>query len=125
LNPRCKLDGATPERRKTKHLYLRLDLLRDQIVPWFNTASKKGDWSSNCVSITQAWIDKGLKPRAITRDLRWGVPIPKGIQGLSDEDYAKKVFYVWFDACIGYMSITKTYTDAQFENRFPKRDIEL
>jgi methionyl-tRNA synthetase len=111
LNPRCKLDGATPERRKTKHLYLRLDTLRDKIVPWFNTASKEGDWSANCIAITQSWIDKGLKPRAITRDLRWGVPIPKGIPGLSDEEYKDKVFYVWFDACIGYVSITKTYTD--------------
>ncbi|KAL1984601.1 hypothetical protein VTN96DRAFT_8903 [Rasamsonia emersonii] len=111
LNPRCKLDGATPEKRKTKHLYLRLDALRDKIVPWFDKASKEGDWSTNCISITQSWIDKGLKPRAITRDLRWGVPIPKGIQGLNDEDYKNKVFYVWFDACIGYMSITKTYTD--------------
>lgn len=111
LNPRCKLDGATPERRKTKHYYLLLDALRDKIEPWFNKASKEGDWSANCISITQAWIDKGLKPRGITRDLRWGVPIPKGIGGLNDEEYKNKVFYVWFDACIGYMSITKTYTD--------------
>jgi methionyl-tRNA synthetase len=111
INPRCKLDGATPERRKTKHLFLRLDALKDKIVPWFEEASQKGDWSANCISITQSWIDKGLKPRGITRDLRWGVPIPKGLEGLSDEEYQKKVFYVWFDACIGYMSITKNYTD--------------
>jgi methionyl-tRNA synthetase len=111
LHPRCKLDGATPVRRKTKHLYLRLDELGDQIVPWFNKASKEGDWSANCTSITQAWIDKGLKPRAITRDLRWGVPIPQDIQGISDEEYRSKVFYVWFDACVGYVSITKNYTD--------------
>ncbi|RFU27260.1 hypothetical protein B7463_g9079, partial [Scytalidium lignicola] len=109
LNPRCKLDGATPEKRKTKHLYLRLDMLQDEIVSWFSKA--KEGWSSNCISITQAWIDKGLKPRGITRDLRWGVPIPKGLAGLSDEEYANKVFYVWFDACIGYVSITKGYTD--------------
>ncbi|KAL1993287.1 hypothetical protein VTN49DRAFT_3236 [Thermomyces lanuginosus] len=111
INPRCKLDGATPERRKTKHLYLRLDALRDQIVSWFDKASKEGGWSSNCIAITQSWIDKGLKPRAITRDLRWGVPIPPDVPGLNAEDYAKKVFYVWFDACIGYVSITKNYTD--------------
>lgn len=111
LNPHCKLDGATPEKRRTKHLYLRLDVLKDQIVDWFHAASKKGAWSSNCIAITQSWIDKGLEPRGITRDLRWGVPIPKGLEGLNDEEYARKVFYVWFDACIGYVSITKGYTD--------------
>jgi len=108
LNPRCKLDGATPEKRRTKHLYLRLDTLADEIVAWFKDASQ--GWTANAVAITQAWIDKGLYPRAITRDLKWGVPIPD-VEGLSSEEYKNKVFYVWFDACIGYMSITKTYTD--------------
>ncbi|KAL2124490.1 hypothetical protein VTJ04DRAFT_855 [Mycothermus thermophilus] len=109
INPRCKLDGTTPERRKTKHLYLRLDALQDEIKQWLETAEK--GWSANCVAITHSWLDQGLKPRGITRDLKWGVPIPKGLDGLNDEDYAKKVFYVWFDACVGYPSITKTYTD--------------
>jgi methionyl-tRNA synthetase len=108
LNPRCKRDGATPEKRRTKHLYIRLDSLTDEIVTWFKDVSQ--GWTANAVAITQAWIDKGLYPRAITRDLRWGVPIPD-IEGLSNEEYKNKVFYVWFDACIGYMSITKTYTD--------------
>jgi methionyl-tRNA synthetase len=72
LNPRCKLDGATPERRKTKHLYLRLDALQGEIVDWVGKASE--GWSQNCKAITQSWIDKGLKPRGITRDLQWGVP---------------------------------------------------
>ncbi|OJJ47331.1 hypothetical protein ASPZODRAFT_2128988 [Penicilliopsis zonata CBS 506.65] len=113
INPRCKLDGATPERRKTKHLYLRLDLLKDKIVPWFEKASKEGEWSANCIAIVQSWIDKGLKPRGITRDLKWGVPIPTDVEGLSEEEYRNKVFYVWFDACIGYVSITKNYTDGE------------
>ncbi|KAI8313109.1 putative methionine--tRNA ligase [Colletotrichum sp. SAR11_240] len=108
INPRCKLDGATPEKRKTKHLFLKLDALKDELVKWFQSSSKKGAWSNNAEQITQAWIDKGLKPRGITRDLKWGVPIPTGEVG---EDYARKVFYVWFDACIGYVSITKNYTD--------------
>jgi methionyl-tRNA synthetase len=108
LNPRCKLDGATPEKRNTKHLFLRLDSLNDKIVAWFNEA-KKG-WTANAVGITQSWIDKGLQPRAITRDLKWGVPIPK-VEGLNADDYASKVFYVWFDACVGYPSITMNYTD--------------
>ncbi|GKT47580.1 putative methionine--tRNA ligase, mitochondrial [Colletotrichum spaethianum] len=108
IKPRCKLDGATPEKRKTKHLFLRLDALKDELVKWFKESSKKGAWSNNAEQITQAWIDKGLKPRGITRDLKWGVPIPTHEVG---QEYAKKVFYVWFDACIGYVSITKNYTD--------------
>ncbi|KAI1320509.1 methionyl-tRNA synthetase-like protein [Xylariaceae sp. FL0255] len=109
LKPRCKLDGATPEARKTKHLFLKLDALKDDIVSWFHKTSKQ--WSANCVAITQSWIDRGLQARGITRDLKWGVPIPTGLKGLSEEGYKNKVFYVWFDACIGYPSITKTYTD--------------
>lgn len=109
INPRCKLDGATPEPRKTKHLYLKLDAIESKLREWFATTSNNG-WSANANGITNAWIDKGLKPRAISRDLKWGVPIPD-VDGLDIEDYKKKVFYVWFDACIGYVSITKTYTD--------------
>jgi methionyl-tRNA synthetase len=101
INPRCKLDGTTPIKKKTKHAYIRLDALKDKIVDWFSKASVDGKWSSNCIHITQSWIDKGLKPRGITRDLKWGTPIP--IPG-----YENKVMYVWFDACIGYSSITKT-----------------
>ncbi|KAI1178832.1 tRNA synthetases class I (M)-domain-containing protein [Nemania sp. FL0916] len=100
-SPRCKLDGTTPEARSTKHLYLRLDLLEDDVRKWFSSSSEQ--WSSNCIAITQSWLAKGLESRSITRDLKWG--------GLSDEAYENKVFYVWFDACIGYPSITKTYTD--------------
>jgi methionyl-tRNA synthetase len=110
INPHCKVDGATPERRKTKHLYIRLDALREKIIDWFGPAGKDGAWTTNALAITQSWIDKGLQPRAISRDLRWGVPIPS-VEGLSDEEYSRKVMYVWFDAPIGYISITKTYTD--------------
>ncbi|KAI0143162.1 methionyl-tRNA synthetase-like protein [Xylariaceae sp. FL1272] len=109
LKPRCKLDGETPVPRKTKHLFLKLDALKDDIVSWFEKTNKQ--WSANCIAITKSWIDRGLQARGITRDLKWGVPIPKGLKGLSEEDYKDKVFYVWFDACIGYPSITKTYTD--------------
>ncbi|KAI1372644.1 tRNA synthetases class I (M)-domain-containing protein [Hypoxylon crocopeplum] len=111
VNPRCKLDGATPERRKTKHLYIRLDALQPEIKSWLDNASNSKDWSSNAIAITQSWIHDGLKPRSITRDLKWGVPVPPDTPGLSGDDYDKKVFYVWFDACIGYPSITKCYTD--------------
>jgi methionyl-tRNA synthetase len=121
-SPRCKLDGTTPEPRTTKHLYLRLDLLEDDVKKWFTSSSEQ--WSSNCIAITQAWLAKGLEGRSITRDLKWGVPskchpphlcahlyerlyanitchtVPKGLKGLSDEEYKDKVFYVWFDACV-------------------------
>jgi methionyl-tRNA synthetase len=109
INPHCKLDGATPERRKTKHLYLKLNALQEKVAAWFDEASKKGGWSLSALSITKSWLDKGFQPRAITRDLKWGVPIPN-VEGLSEEEYRNKVFYVWFDACIGYPSITNTYT---------------
>ncbi|OBT64293.1 hypothetical protein VE03_06758 [Pseudogymnoascus sp. 23342-1-I1] len=108
INPRCKRDGAKPEKRETKHLFLRLDSLSEKIVAWFQDSSK--GWTTNATTITQSWIDKGLQPRAITRDLSWGVPVPH-VEGLSPEEYASKVFYVWFDACIGYPSITKNCTD--------------
>ena len=108
IKPRCKLDGATPEKRMTKHLYIRLDALSDKIVDWFKPVSHS--WSANAIATTQSWIQKGLLPRAITRDLRWGVPIPE-VEGLSAQEYQNKVFYVWFEACVGYASITKTYTD--------------
>ena len=91
-------------------MYLRLNTLQEEVAEWFKTASAKGDWSSSALSITKSWLDKGFQPRAITRDLRWGVPIPQ-VDGLNEEEYRSKVFYVWFDACIGYPSITKTYTD--------------
>ncbi|KAJ9148351.1 Methionyl-tRNA synthetase [Pleurostoma richardsiae] len=111
INPHCKLDGATPEKRKTKHLYLRLDALKDEIAAFVDKSSVKGGWNKNSIQIAESWIHKGLKPRGISRDLRWGTPIPKGLPGLSDEEYEDKVFYVWFDACIGYVSITANLTD--------------
>ncbi|XDG10003.1 hypothetical protein ABKA04_009618 [Annulohypoxylon sp. FPYF3050] len=111
VNPHCKLDGATPERRTTKHLYLKLDALQPEVKSWLDNAGDIKDWSSNAIAITQSWLNDGLKPRSITRDLKWGVPVPTGLPGLSGGDYDGKVFYVWFDACIGYPSITKCYTD--------------
>ncbi|KAF1975945.1 methionyl-tRNA synthetase [Bimuria novae-zelandiae CBS 107.79] len=104
INPRCKLDGATPVPRETKHIYLLLDKLQPLEEKWFEKASKEGNWSSNCIQITSSWLKEGLKPRGITRDLKWGTAVPL-------EGYENKVMYVWFDACIGYVSITANYTD--------------
>ena len=103
-NPKCKLDGATPEARDTKHIYLLLDKLQDAVAEWSKKSGTEGGWSENGISITKKWIDEGLKPRGITRDLKWGTAVPL-------EGYDDKVLYVWFDACIGYVSITATYTE--------------
>ncbi|KAK4541287.1 putative methionine--tRNA ligase, cytoplasmic protein rar1 [Oleoguttula mirabilis] len=102
-NPRCKLDGATPEARETKHVFILLEKLQEQVAAWSKKSDEEGAWSENGSNITNAWLKEGLKSRGITRDLKWGTPVP--LPGYED-----KVMYVWFDACIGYVSITATYT---------------
>lgn len=103
INPRCKLDGATPVRRETKHIHLLLDKLQPEVEKWSSEAISKGDWPKNSRVITESWLKEGLKDRGITRDLKWGVPVPL-------DDFENKVLYVWFEACIGYPSITANYT---------------
>ena len=99
INPQCRSCGASPEKRSSKHLFLDLPALAPQLAEWVKGQAKLGAWSQNAITTTQAWLDRGLEPRAITRDLSWGVPVP--LTG-----YEGKVFYVWFDAPIGYVSIT-------------------
>lgn len=103
LNPRCKVDGSKPERRPTKHAFLLLEKLQPKIEDFTKISKEKGVWSKNGRIITESWLKKGLKDRGITRDLSWGVPVP--LPG-----YDSKVLYVWFEACIGYPSITANYT---------------
>lgn len=103
-NPRCNTCGATPEVRETKHLYIDLPAISPKLNEWMEKASVEGRWSANAIQMTKAWIRDGLNERAITRDLKWGIPVPK-------EGYENKVFYVWFDAPIGYISITKQLAD--------------
>ncbi|EJS43609.1 mes1p [Saccharomyces arboricola H-6] len=103
INPRCKLDDASPEPKFSDHIFLSLDKLESQISEWVGKASEEGNWSKNSKTITQSWLKDGLKPRCITRDLVWGTPVPL-------EKYKDKVLYVWFDATIGYVSITSNYT---------------
>lgn len=103
INPRCKLDGATPVRRETKHIHLLLDKLQPEVEKWSTEAISKGEWPKNSKVITESWLKEGLKDRGITRDLKWGVPVPL-------EGFETKVLYVWFEACIGYPSITANYT---------------
>lgn len=103
INPRCKLDNATPEIRFSDHIFLSLDKLEGSVADWVKKASVEGNWSKNSRTITNSWLKDGLKPRCITRDLVWGTPVPL-------EKYKDKVLYVWFDATIGYPSITANYT---------------
>lgn len=104
VEPRCKLDGNAPITKDSKHLFLDLGKLQPEIEKAFKKSSTEGKWSSNGITITQSWLKEGLRPRCITRDLKWGTPVP--LKGFED-----KVFYVWFDAPIGYPSITANYTD--------------
>lgn len=104
IEPRCKIDNATPEKRTSDHVFLNLEKLQPEEQAWFEKASTEGKWSKNSITITSSWLKEGLQPRCITRDLKWGVPVPL-------EAYKEKVLYVWFDACIGYVSITANYTD--------------
>ncbi|TVR35188.1 MAG: methionine--tRNA ligase [Spirochaetaceae bacterium] len=104
IDPRSALDNTTPIVKKTRHLYINLPAVLPKLEAWLAEASKGGKWARNAIQMTQAWIRDGLKERAITRDLKWGIPVP--LEGFRD-----KVFYVWFDAPIGYISITANLTD--------------
>lgn len=102
INPRCKLDNAKPVPRNSTHIYLKLNELEPELKQWVEESSKKGAWSKNSKTITNSWLKQGLEPRCITRDLVWGTPVPL-------EKFKDKVLYVWFDATIGYVSITANY----------------
>ncbi len=99
VEPKCGTCGSKPEARSTTHLYLNLPGILPKLEEWMDEASVKGEWAKNAISMTKSWIRDGLRERCITRDLKWGIPVPK-------EGYENKVFYVWFDAPIGYVSIT-------------------
>ncbi|CEP64045.1 methionine--tRNA ligase MES1 LALA0_S10e00958g [Lachancea lanzarotensis] len=103
IDPRCKLDGSKPIPRFSDHVFISLDKLESKIKAWVEKSSREGDWSKNSKTITNSWLREGLQPRCITRDLVWGTQVPL-------EKYKDKVLYVWFDAPIGYVSITANYT---------------
>ena len=104
LNSECFICHSPPVRKTSKHIFINLPSIKDRLENWIQESSVKGNWSANCLQTTNAWIRDGLKPRCITRDLKWGTPVPL-------PEYSDKVFYVWFDAPIGYISITANYTD--------------
>ena len=101
INPRSAVSGSTPVLRETKHWYLPLDRHEEFLRRWILEDHK--EWKTNVYGQCKSWLDGGLQPRAVSRDLDWGIPVPlKGAEG--------KVLYVWFDAPIGYISATKDLT---------------
>ncbi len=101
INPKSALSGAVPVKRETKHWYLPLDQYEPMLKEWILEGHK--EWKTNVYGQCKSWIDGGLHPRAVSRDLDWGIPVPvEGAEG--------KVLYVWFDAPIGYISATKDFT---------------
>lgn len=103
INPRSALSGSVPVMRETKHWFLPLDKYEGWLRKWI-LESHKDDWKPNVYGQCKSWLDTGLQPRAVTRDLDWGVKVP--IEGAED-----KVLYVWFDAPIGYISATREWAE--------------
>ena len=101
INPQSTISGSQPEMRKTKHWYLPLNQYEAFLKSWI-LEGHQSDWKPNVYGQVKSWIDNGLQPRAVTRDLDWGIPVP-----VSDAN--GKVLYVWFDAPIGYISSTKEW----------------
>jgi methionyl-tRNA synthetase len=100
-DPTCKHCGATPEVRKTKHFFFRLTAFEDRLKAWLDD---KPTWRANTINFTQNWLKEGLKDRAITRDLTWGVPIPL-------DGYEDKRLYVWFEAVCGYYTASVEWSE--------------
>lgn len=111
INPKSAITGNKPILKKTKHWFLPLNEYTDWLKEWI-LEDHKEDWKTNVYGQCKSWIDDGLKPRAVTRDLDWGIPVPvKGGDG--------KVLYVWFDAPIGYISSTKEWAEEHNKNWEP------
>ncbi|HEY9168173.1 MAG TPA: methionine--tRNA ligase [Lutibacter sp.] len=101
INPKSAITGNVPTKKLTKHWYLPLEKYEKWLREWI-VEGHKNDWKANVLGQVKSWLDDGLKPRAVTRDLDWGIPVPiEGTEG--------KVLYVWFDAPIGYISSTKEW----------------
>ncbi len=116
IDPRSRLSGGALEKRKTMHWYLPLDQYEPWLRDWILEQHK--EWKSNVYGQCKSWLDGGLQPRAVSRDLDWGVPVPvEGAEG--------KVLYVWFDAPIGYISNTKELLPESWEKWWKSEDTRL
>ncbi len=108
IDPRSAITGAVPSMKETRHWFLPLDQYQDWLKEWILVGHKR-DWKTNVYGQVKSWIDDGLRARAVTRDLEWGIPVPvEGAEG--------KVLYVWFDAPIGYISSTKEWAAREGKN---------
>ncbi|WP_370424512.1 methionine--tRNA ligase [Tenacibaculum dicentrarchi] len=120
INPKSAITGNIPTLKETKHWFLPLDKHEDFLRKWI-LEGHKSDWKPNVLGQCKSWIDDGLRPRAVTRDLDWGIPVPaEGAEG--------KVLYVWFDAPIGYISSTKEWAEREgknWEDYWKKDDTKL
>jgi methionyl-tRNA synthetase len=120
INPKSAITGNVPSLKETKHWFLPLDKHEAFLKEWILKGHKK-DWKPNVYGQVKSWIDDGLRPRAVTRDLDWGIPVPaEGGEG--------KVLYVWFDAPIGYISSTKEWAEREgknWEDYWKKDDTKL
>lgn len=115
IDPVSAITGNTPQLKETKHWYLPLDQYENWLKEWILEEHK--EWKSNVYGQCKSWLDNGLQPRAVTRDLDWGVPVPiDGAEG--------KVLYVWFDAPIGYISATKDLTP-EWEKYWKDKDTRM
>ena len=115
INPESKVSGSKPVLRKTKHWYLPLDKHQAWLQPWIESHP---EWRPNVSGQCKSWFDMGLQPRAVSRDLDWGIPVPvEGAEG--------KVLYVWFDAPIGYISNTKELLPDSWEKWWKSDDTRL
>ena len=115
INPESKVSGSKPVLRKTKHWYLPLDKHQEWLEPWI---ASHPEWRPNVSGQCKSWLDMGLQPRAVSRDLDWGIPVPvEGAEG--------KVLYVWFDAPIGYISNTKELLPDTWEKWWKSEDTRL
>lgn len=101
INPKSTLSGSAPVKRETKNWYLPLDRMQPMLEKFI---ASHPEWKPNVLGQVKSWLNEGLRPRAMTRDLNWGIPVPL-------PDTEGKVLYVWFDAPIGYISMTKAFTD--------------
>ena len=120
INPKSKLSGSKPVLKETKHWYLPLGNYEKFLTKWV-LEGKKGIWKPNVYGQVKSWLDQGLESRAISRDLDWGIPIPR-------DDAKGKVMYVWFDAPIGYISSTKEWAEREnknWEDYWKKPDTKL
>nr|WP_320037240.1 methionine--tRNA ligase [uncultured Bacteroides sp.] len=116
INPKSAISGSQPVMRETKHWYLPLDKHEAWLRKWILEDHK--EWKSNVYGQCKSWLDMGLQPRAVSRDLDWGIPVPvEGAEG--------KVLYVWFDAPIGYISNTKELLPDSWETWWKDSDTRL